>query len=281
MINIQNAITQLTAKTVKTIDFVRYKPVGPKISVPLARAEEVKIPKKLNDLPQAVVRAYNLSVTMASELSIPVIGSVSGGYNRRVVVLERSAFKKIPHEDEKHHYGYAIRLCLTINKWETSLKTSLSFLAASAELGHIKAEWILHVMGLAGLKIDEAIIPPRELNVETFVLIQQSLSKLIKAKNDKSTKFIPTLLAIERPKDALEKVYKINVAKGYALSSLEKGWKLNKAIKELKTEDDEMIETIVEVYKVAGITDPVSKPGIETRNWANSILGKVLVSLRK
>lgn len=87
-----------------------------------------------------------------------------------------------------------------MNKWETKFKANLSFLAASAELGHIKAEWILHVIGLAGLKIDEALILPRELNVETFVLIQQSLSKLIKAINDKSTKFIPTLLAIERPK---------------------------------------------------------------------------------
>ena len=60
-----------------------------------ARAAPVnsgEIPKTLDDLGNAVNRAYDLSVKAAAEASIPVVGSGGGSYERRVVVLERCAY---------------------------------------------------------------------------------------------------------------------------------------------------------------------------------------------
>src|SRR5690606_32447370 len=130
-------------------------------------------PTSLDQLPQSYNRVYDLSVASANELSIPVVGSVSGGINRRVVVLERVAFKEIARPSAVHHWGYAIRLAVTVSKIDARLKLALPVLAASAQLGQIEASWILQVRGLSGPQIDKVDIPMSELNVETFVLAKQ------------------------------------------------------------------------------------------------------------
>ncbi len=122
----------------------------------------------MDDLSTQVLRVYDLSVTAAGQLNIPVVGSISGGTSRRVIVLERTAYKEIEKENTKYQYGYAIRLAITVNKLTAETKLTLPFLTASAELGQIEAKWILQVVGLAGPKIDSAILPPKELNLETF-----------------------------------------------------------------------------------------------------------------
>jgi hypothetical protein len=115
----------------------------------------------VSELKNAVSRAYDLTVTRAGELNIPILGSVGRSMNRSVVVLGHIAFKSVHGRDRvEQQYGYAFRLCLTVNKWDASGNVGLPCLAASAQMGQIQAYWILQVVGLAGPMISASIPAP-------------------------------------------------------------------------------------------------------------------------
>lgn len=240
-----------------------------------------EIPQNLDDLPIQVSRTYDLSVTAAGQLNIPVIGSVSGGFNRRVIVLERTAYKEIDRDTTKYQYGYAIRLAITVNRLTAEAKMTLPFLTASAELGQIEAKWILQVSGLAGSKIDGAVLPPKELNLETFVLANQSLDSLIKAVRDPTTVFKAQVVAVIKPADVIEREYLTSVGKIYALVRIEKGRKRGDALREIGTIRDEIRDAIVDTYKdFAGITGDAEVPSVTVRTQAAALISPVKVEPR-
>ncbi len=239
------------------------------------------IPTTLPELNRQVVRTYDLSVTAAGNLSIPIVASVSGGFNRRVIVLERAAYKDVPEGDITYQYGYAVRLAITVNKVTADMKLTLPFMAASAEVGHVEGKWTLHVVGLAGAKIDAAILPPTELNVETFVLAKQSLTALINAVHDTKTTFTAAQIGVKKPAGMIEREYQIAVGRAYALGRIHKGRNLGKALSELDTVSDTMKDTITDTYKeFAGIANDTSKPSDSVRTKAQATLGDVKVEPR-
>jgi hypothetical protein len=252
-----------------------FRPVGEEF---LSAFAEVDKPPALADLTEASTRSYDLTVSAAAELQIPIAGSGSGGFNRRVIVLERAAFKKIEPKgaaDSEKHIGYAIRLCVTVNKWEASAKVSLPFLAASAQLGTIEAQWILQVIGLVGKAIDAAILPPTELSVETFFIAKQSLEKLIAAINDPGTVLRPQLIAEIRPLDQTRMDLRRSIGKAYALTSLERGRSFEEARVRLGEMEDEVQDAIREVYEAfAGGVSPQAPSG-EARKKAAEICGRI------
>lgn len=233
----------------------------------------------LGDLSEAVSRYYELTVSAAAELQIPVVGSTSGGMSRKIIVLERAAFKKEPPSnptDTEKHYGYAIRLCITVSRWQTNTKISLPYLAASAQLGNIEAQWILQVIGLAGKPISEAILPPTDLNVDTFVMAKQSLEKLINAINDSNTTFDAKLIAEIHPANYEQRKLRQSIATAYALTCLERGRNLSDALERLSSPDSDVQDSIREVYEsVAGLTDVSQKPSGEVRHKAGEICGRI------
>ncbi len=221
-------------------------------------------------------RAYDLTVSAASELQIPVAGSASGGFNRRVIVLERAAFSRTVSGDIERQYGYAIRLCVTVNRWQADTKVSLPFLAASAQLGTIEAQWILQVIGLNGKEIDASILPPTELNVDTFVIAKQSLEKIISALNDPSTRFLARLIAEIHPPDAEQMELRASVARAYALSSIERGRSLTEAKNHLGSDDGTVQDALATVYeKFGGLANPADTPSPEVRRKAAQISGRL------
>ena len=256
-----------------------FVPFGPDARITITATSE--IPQTIDDLPIQVSRTYDLSVTAAGELNIPVIGSVSGGLNRRVVVLERTAYKEIVENGITHQFGYAIRLVVTVNKVTAEAKLNLPFLAASAELGQIEAKWMLQVLGLSGEKIDSALLPPKELNLETFVLANQSLDSLIKAVRDPGTKFKAQLIGIVKPAEVVEREFLTAIGKVYALGRLERGKKRGDALADLGSIRDEMRDAIIDTYKdFAGITNDVEAPSSQVRTRAAGLLGPVRVEPR-
>jgi hypothetical protein len=231
------------------------------------------IPNSLDDLPYLVSQAYDLSVTMAADLNIPVIASVSGGHNRRVLILERSAYKPIIDKDITKNYGYAIRLVITVNKWDASSKLNLPFIAASAQLNSIEAKWMLQVIGLAGRVIAAVLVPPTDLNVETFVLAKQSLTNIIGAMNDPSTKFIPEVISIERHSNAIQLEYKKAIAKTVALSGIKDGRSLDKIIQTYSQNEQSIVDTIADVYRnFAGVVNDQDQPKDLVRKEATVLL---------
>ena len=246
------------------------------LSATPADVDSSEIPKTLAELNLAINRSYDLSVTQAGDLNIPVIGSAGGSHSRRVVVLERTAYKNVfGHSGVEYHFGYALRLCLTVNKWDANLKVSLPFLAASAQMGQVEASWMLQVVGLAGSKLAAAIAPPAELNVETFVIAKQSLTALIDAVNDTSTAFAAVQLAKIEPKDILEAEYRKGAAKTYALSRIARRGSLADTLDRIRSGDSVINDTIRETYgQFVGGAD-TERPSEDAARKSRELLGGI------
>lgn len=239
------------------------------------QAAAAGIPQSLDDLTNIEVQSYDLSVTAAASLSIPVIGTVGGGLNRRVVVLEQAAFAEIADGEVKLRYGYAVRFCVTVSRWDANLKLSLPFLAASAEVGSVAAQWRLQILGLTGRKIDEALVPPTELNVEKFILAKQSQEKIIGAIRDSTTSFTPQLLLRIEPLQQKVRNLRIGASQTYALSSLERGRSLVEALRRLNADpagDTLRTDTIRDLYRTFGADDDNAKPSDSLRRQAREVL---------
>jgi len=232
------------------------------------------IPKNLNELGELLSYSYDLSIKRAGELNIPVIGGeVSGSLDRRVVVLEWTRYKSLLDSARKEfRYGYAIRFCLTVDKWQAAGQVRLPFLAAQAEMGNIKAQWLMQIRGLSGPKIDAVVLPPQELNVSTFVLAKQSLESAINAVNDQTTQFISgTLLATIDPTKP-ETEYWLAVIRTFALSGVLRGKTQSEVIGKLQGTDFKAHDTVAEIYNYLGVTDPNAKPSPNACERAKQIL---------
>ena len=190
-----------------------------------------------------------------------------------MVVLEWTQYKSLYDQDQtEYRYGYVIRFCLTVSKWDAQAQVRLPFLAAQAEIGNIQASWLMQIRGLQGQKIREVILPPRELDVSTFALAAQSLEQAIEAVNDPTTTFSPgTLLATLEPASP-ESEYWLGAVRTFALSSILRGRSRSAAIARLGGSDPSAIDEITEAYTNLGITDPDTKPSASTREQVQQVL---------
>ena len=232
-----------------------------------------EIPQTIAELPEVVSYTYDLTVNLAADLQIPVVGSVGGGANRRVVVLEWKRYKAVTCSNGVvRHYGYVIRFCLTVNKWDANSQVSLPFLTAQAELGNINASWLMQVRGLAGPKIDENLLPPQDLDVDTFVIAKQSLEKLIGSVHDASTTFAPGIVVETIDPDSPESEITTSAIKAFATYSVRKGRTRTDAIGRLESADPLAADLVTEVYQFFGIEDPNEKPDSTVRAKALELL---------
>jgi hypothetical protein len=238
-----------------------------------------KIPQTIAELEDLVSTIYDLTATRAGELKIPVVGSVSGGMSRRIVVSEYSQTKLLTDPNGiELRYGYAIRFCLTVNKWDINAKLSPPFLSAQAELGQIEAGWTMYVVGVNGPKIREAVLPPKPLSVETFVIAQQSLEALIKAVNDPTTNFIPGVVVSTNDPNAASVQLRRAVVHAFALYRLFKNDTINEAIAALGSNTGPDMDNIRDVYGRLGITVANETPTAGARTAAQSFLNGLKVT---
>jgi len=148
-------------------------------------------PQSIDDLSQIMVSVYDLSTSQAMSAGIPVIGTIGRDDKRRVIVQEWCASKDFDEGNERLSVGYAIRLSVTISERKRDIGIRLPFLAAGVQLSRIEAQWQLQVIGLAGPKIQEAIVPPSDFNVERYVDAMRCLHTIAMAATDPTTTFHP------------------------------------------------------------------------------------------
>ena len=245
------------------------------------RLEISNIPTRLEELNQALTRVYDLSVKAALDLSIPIIGTVSGGESRRVVVLESKHWRDVEQPDSTAQYGYAIRLAITTNKLDANVKLNLAYLAASAQLGLIEASWTLYCIGLSGKPIDDATIPPKELSVETFVLAQLSLYAILKAAWEAGTSFSAVKISETKNTDQLRKEYYKDIARAYALGRIERGRTLTQAIEDLGSGNMSFADFVSDFYYAfVGIVNPTDAIPSQARQRAKAFLQTIDVVIR-
>lgn len=234
------------------------------------------IPQSPAELGELTSSSYDLSVTRAGELNIPVVGSVGGGTSRRVVVLEWTRFKRLTEADGTElRYGFAIRFCLTVNKWSADLKLSLPFLSAQAELGNIQAAWTMEVRGLTGTKVNAAVLPPQPLSVETFVTARQSLEGIVAAINDPSTTFVPGILLSKTNPLGRDSRLRKSAIEAYALYSVFKGRNADRAVSGLTLKAPEEADSIRAVYESLDAPAGAEVPPESSRATARLILNGI------
>ena len=184
-------------------------------------------------LGEIISSTYDLSWEGASSLNIPVFGGATASSSSRVVVYEWSRFTEVDAANGgKDRWGFAIRFCLTVSKSSADVSMSLPYLAAEAQLGQIEAGWNMQVKGISGAKIEKAILPPKELNVETFVLARQSLLQLVGAISDTSSVINPVFLLNIPPATTMDE-YKEIVIKTFVVASLAKGKNSSRILEKL------------------------------------------------
>ena len=220
--------------------------------------------------------SYDLTVTAAVSLNIPVVGSVSGGASRRVVVLERRSYRKQPAADGTEYLGYTIRLAVTVNRIGTETKLTLPFLAASAEVGQIEGRWAVQVVGLLGPKIDQALIPPAELSVEQYFKAKECLKAIIDAIPDETTTIQEQRIYFEPSLSLEQQLMDQTLGRAYGLSCIDKKWKMQKALAEVNGARQPLLDAVVEIYgQVAGIQSELEevRPAAQTR--ARQLLSEI------
>ena len=250
------------------------RPLGRDVTI--TGIDPSRIPQTTAELDELTSFTYDLSASRAGELNIPVAGSVGGSFNRRVVVYEWTRFKRLEDsEGVEHRYGYVIRFCLTVNKWDAQGKLTLPFLSAQAEIGNIQASWLMQVRGLVGPMIDAVVLPPRELDVETFVIAKQSLDSVITAINDPSTSFSPGVLLATVDPSAPETDYRQAAIKAFATFNLSRGRSLDRTLARLGSTDPVANDEIADVFAFFGISAPNEAPSNEARQRARLLLGGI------
>lgn len=249
---------------------------------PLARdtqcpgANPADIPQSHDQLGELLSFTYDLTATAAGQLNIPVVGSVSGGSSRRVVIFEWTRYKTLVGDGGiECRYGYVIRFCLTVSKWDAQGKLNLPFLSAQAELGNIQASWVMQVRGLIGPKLDAVILPPQDLKVETFIIAKQSLEAAIKAVGDPTTRFVPGIVVGRVDPNSKEVFYKLSAVRAFALSSLKRGRAGADTQARLESSDPAAVDAITETYAFCGVSTPAEKPNGEAREFAGRLLGVI------
>lgn len=266
----------LTGAAATVPSLAGFQPIGGEADCPGCNPSE--IPQTMDQLSTLISHSYDLTVRRAGELNIPIAGSVSGGFERRVVVYEWTRYKEIDGSGGiKCHYGFVIRFCLTINKWDAKAKLTLPFLSAQAELGQLEASWLMQVRGLVGPKINEVVLPPRELKVETFVVAIQSLEAAIKAINDPTTQFRSGILLARISPAAPDTDYWRSAVKSFAIDSVRRGKKRMDAQARLSSTDPVDVDLLSEAYSYFGIVDPTVDPGPGAREQAERLLRGIRV----
>ena len=269
------------------MNFDEFQPsIDPMLTVLSEEAEPVfvpphdDLPKTLEDYPYESSNAYDLSIEAAAKAGLPVF-DVSGGYSRRVITLERVKYikRKTRHPmggEIESRYGYAIRLCITVNKFNAEASLKLPVLAASAQLGHIEAKWGLSISGLAGKQVSKAILPPESLDVETFVLASQSLGNAIEAVHHETTKFTPVLLSQRLPRQAFEYAVAESIGRLIALDTIKDGRSFAK-LQDLVDSYPEDVSTLArETYRqFVGDLNIGDKPSTAHRQRARSLLRNI------
>lgn len=256
-----------------------FLPLGGDLPAPPG-VDPSQIPTSLAELGNLVSNTYDLTVTRAGELDIPIVGSVSGGMNRRAVVLEWTRYKSLQGAGGiEYHFGYVIRFCLTVSSWDAKAKISLPFLTAQAELGNIQASWMMQVRGLSGPKIDAAVLPPQDLKVETFVIAQQSLKAIIGAVADPSTTFVSGIVVSRVDPTRPEATVGISAVRAFAAYGIQRGRSKFATIDRLGVVETAAADAITEVYECFGIDDPTAVPGDHVRERARNVLRGIKADL--
>ncbi|MGQ0840023.1 hypothetical protein [Actinokineospora sp.] len=139
---------------------------------------------------------YQLEQQAAVEAGF-TLGSVKASADYRLLVIDvaRSAVRKIPRTRRSETWGYGYRLLVEISDVSNVTSLTLPAIAASVELGQVKASVRLEVNGYTGSELWNELPVPRPLDVDTYKDYIAAAKRIQKAFFEHPDKALPVKLA--------------------------------------------------------------------------------------
>ncbi len=235
-------------------------------------------PPKADELEGFRVQRREIHAHLAGKLGLTLLsGSFSG---RRLVVVQdfhRSA-RCTAEDGSTVVYGASARLVVDIAGFEGSAQLTLPAIAAQVEMGVASAQYDLSARGYVG-KVGDLLGAPSALDVENYVKLIDSITKLQQLIADDYANIRPVPLFLELP-DATDGDAERRWAVGttFGLSQLADGRSLNQAKKDIEWDSwsPEAQEAIASIYTEAtGQTDPDLRPNDASKASALAFIGRL------
>jgi len=183
---------------------------------------------------------YTLSTDLAAKLGFAVTGGKSE-HNARTVVAEFSRTRVEGDGATRRRVGVATRLVVQVSGLSASANLSLPVIAAEAQVNRIEATASLQIRGFLGKDLGKLMPSFSAFDVETYVKLLEAMTALKDSISEQEERISPVVLW--QWSDATETVTvddRLTVAVGtvWALSCIQKGWEVNRAIGEYKDIED-------------------------------------------
>ncbi|KYF87222.1 hypothetical protein BE20_16030 [Sorangium cellulosum] len=138
-------------------------------------------PSPLDDFTNDQVQFTAYSLKQAAALDVPFFGSKYSGSQQLVAYEWKRWVDRKTKSGSVEHVGVAVQLFLRVRKLDANARTSsLSFLAASATLGHAQVDAHIRVRGASSAAISMALPGPSTttFNVESFQTWLDAVNKI-------------------------------------------------------------------------------------------------------
>jgi hypothetical protein len=236
---------------------------------------QIEVPKSLKDLDSGeIVSTYQFSVDMALALELP-IGSTEAKFARKIFIQEYSNFREITDNDQKLRYGIAIRWIANIKMLDVKANiSSMPFVAASAQFGHVEASARFQVVGISSHKITQLMPNPANLDLESYVEMKNALTEIKKLIWDSETKVTPQPLAVfGEISEREEEKYEEAIAVAYTLNCIREGKKLLDTLRLTDDKSDLFKNVAQSIYHDITKNSEINvKPSEESRKEAERLL---------
>jgi len=232
-------------------------------------------PTGLRDLPNTDTFTSVMSVDLAAAVGIPLYGSVDAKFSRRIYIQEFLRFVDDESSTPKKRYAVGVRWVVNVKILNASVKiSSLPFISASAQVGDVEASARFQIIGLNSAKINQAIPVPADLNVETYVVMQDAFKKIKDLVDDAGTIVTPQVVAIwTEVADHSPQAYETALATCWALSKIDENKSLQTAMDESPQNSFFFNDAMKSVYiDIAKTSDLLTKPSAEARTLAHDRL---------
>ena len=237
--------------------------------------EDDLTPPSPEELDTWVWDQYNLQTDVAAKLGFTV-GGGNFGRRSRVLIAEFSRSKTITTGSTTTRWGVAARLIVNVVGLELGANVTLPFVAAEAQMNRLEASANLRVEGYVGENTGAQMPDFTTFDVESYVNLMQSLTKLkgLIGKDVESISPRPLwqFSAAESPNYAEEPLFAA-VARVWALTAIQNGDPLARAIEHFPGEDTPDARYLMrEVYNDV-LGDPDATPDEHARDTAEAVTG--------
>ncbi len=227
---------------------------------------------KAGDLSTWAWDQYRLESNLSGKLGFNV-GSVEASRNARTLIAEFSRSKVVATDGASACFGVAARLIVNVSGLDAKANLTLPFVAAEAQYNRVEAFANLRVAGYADPKLGEIFPDFTTFDVESYVTLMQSLNEMRKVIGANEDLIRPERLwAWDKAEtEELDRRLTEGVATAWALTQIEQGHPLEKALAEYRDRDDEVAQAMIERTYADMLHDEV-EPSEESQAKAKRLL---------